>query len=144
MATRRASQLSGSLITASGNRVYNNTSTGITANSGALVVNNTVYDHSGINAVGIQLFNQATVRQNVVYGNYQGIVGGYFHLNSFSGEITDNRVYGNSQAGISLSSVNATLSGNQVYSNSVGINVSGLARTFSTTSCTPTPTRESC
>ncbi len=99
-----------------GNKVSGNSSTGINANYNVLVSGNTVYGQSGSGDVGINLDYGAQAIQNVVYSNYNGIVGG----GSGNATINNNRVYNNSNIGI-LARYLTNASGNVVYSNSIGI-----------------------
>ncbi|MCK4873492.1 MAG: right-handed parallel beta-helix repeat-containing protein, partial [Phycisphaerales bacterium] len=97
-----------------GNDVYNNTSRGISASTNVRVVGNTVYDHTGVNEIGIEVGGGAIAEDNVVYGNYNGIT------TNHTGHIIDNRVYNNSNFGIYACYV-STVTGNHVYSNTYGI-----------------------
>ncbi len=103
-------------ITVSGNMVYGNYSTGISAGGQVLIVGNTVYGQSNPNAYGINLSHGVQVLDNTVYDNYYGIGG-----TSSGGLIRGNRVYHNTQIGISVSSYDTPIEGNTVYSNSIGI-----------------------
>ena len=80
----------------SGNTVDNNlwggSSNEIDATSNVLVTGNTVYGNGG--RTGIFVTNGATASDNVVYGNYDGIVGGS------SASVIDNRSFANTDAGI--------------------------------------------
>ena len=102
----------------SGNTVDNNlwggSSNEIDATSNVLVTGNTVYGNGG--RTGIFVTNGATASDNVVYGNYDGIVGGS------SASVIDNRSFANTDAGIVVNYWGGcVISGNTVYSNSIGI-----------------------
>ncbi len=111
----------------SGNRVHDNLGLGISTYAGdggeILVVNNTVY---GNQIAGIVDGVSTEVRDNVVYGNKDGIVqllllGGFGVVDSETFEPIDgNRVFGNTNAGITALGI-STVVGNVVYSNSIGI-----------------------
>ena len=79
--------------TVSANRIHDNVSAGILYYGAGLVLENTVYNHSAANAVGINL-NGSEARGNVVYGNQTGITG--------YGRILGNRVFHNVTHGISV------------------------------------------
>ncbi len=96
-----------------GNRVTDNSDSGVYVSGNAMVVGNTVTGHYGANDAGIYVASWAEARQNVVRGNYYGIYARY-------GQANENRVYDN-QVGIWLQ-YDSDARGNQVYSNSVGIN----------------------
>ncbi len=104
------SQSGGTQGTISGNTVSGNSSTGIDANYNVLVSGNTVYGQSGSGDIGINLNSGAAAIQNVVYSNYNGIVGG----GSGNATINNNRVYNNSNIGI-LARYLTNASGNVVY-----------------------------
>ena len=95
-----------------GNKVYDNLQTGISASGSALVIGNTVSGHSGTGDIGISAV--ADVALNVVFGNFDGIVG--------SGLVRENRVYRNTGLGIRSA---GTVRGNVVYSNAIGFELSG-------------------
>ncbi len=105
------------LSAGSGNRVYNNDDTGVSASGNVLVVGNTVYGHAGIGDAGIVVSSNAEATRNVVYGNYNGIQLG---TGNSSGRSTRNRVYNNSNIGI-LAQQDSDVRENTVYSNFVGI-----------------------
>ncbi len=100
----------------SGNTVYGNYGAGINAYGGVLIQSNMVYGQSNPNAYGINLSHGVQVLDNTVYDNYYGIGG-----TSSGGLIRGNRVYHNTQIGISVSSYDTPIEGNTVYSNSIGI-----------------------
>ena len=97
---------------------------GVRVQGVATVVGNTIYNHVGPNASGIEASGASTVSRNVVYGNIVGI--------SSNGEATiaENRVYNNSTMGI-VTAGGAPILRNVVYSNSVGIGVSNYTGTIS-------------
>src|SRR5665213_2633951 len=105
---------SGGLAQITNNTVHDNSTTGIYASYDVSATLNTVYNQSAVNAVGIQIASSpsGSVSQNVVYGNYNGIVDGYY---AGAGTVNRNRVYNNSNAGIVAN--NGSVLGNQVYSN---------------------------
>ena len=100
----------GTGTTISDNTIYSNAS-GIIVGSGALAIHNTVYGQN--TTQGIQLL-AGEARENIVFGNLNGIVG--------SGLFTANRVFHNLNAGI-VATDTSTIHGNQVYSNAYGIQV---------------------
>ncbi len=85
-----------------GNIAYNNRYVGISGNQ---VLGNTVYGQTGNSGIGISAFS---ARNNVVFGNFDGIRGTY---------ASANRVYANSGVGITVD----TATGNVVYSNTGGV-----------------------
>jgi hypothetical protein len=100
-----------------GNKVYNNSNTGIFANSNALVAGNVVHGHnSPFN--GAIFVNGATseVARNIVFSNQRGI--------QVSGvaAVRENRVYGNLTTGIHADN-NVPILANVVYDNPTGIQV---------------------
>jgi autotransporter-associated beta strand protein/parallel beta-helix repeat protein len=98
-----------------GNKVHNNSYRGIYAQNSVVVGGNSVYNQTNSSAAGIELY-QATAQSNVVYNNAEGIYTTYYT----SGTILDNRVYGNSVAGIDAYN-SSLVQGNTVYSNGIGI-----------------------
>lgn len=94
-----------------GNRVYNNVRRGIEALGNVLVFGNTVFGQSGSEGVGIA---GTQIVQNVVYDNATGITSGS------GGVVSENRVYGNTDAGIVLQG-DSVAQRNVVYSNATGI-----------------------
>ncbi len=93
-----------------GNLVLNNTSFGISAGGNVWVVGNAVTGQTNSGATGIAT-SGATVTDNIVYLNYEGIGG--------SGTIERNRVYQNTTTGIR--STGGTVRSNVVYSNATGM-----------------------
>jgi Ca2+-binding RTX toxin-like protein len=106
------------LVASLGNVVSNNTIGGISASGNVAVAGNTIFGHTNSGAAGITT-NGAGVSDNVVYTNYEGIVG--------SGTIERNRVYRNTTIGIRTSS--GTVHGNVVYSNATGIQTTATGGT---------------
>jgi autotransporter-associated beta strand protein len=120
--------VAGSGDTVSGNTVYA-TATGIysyltTAGvAGVTISGNTVYDNSSAGiyiygnalATGIEVSSGGVARQNVAYDNYYGI------SMNWGGQLLDNRVYDNSQAGIYDSESGGVIQANTVYSNGAGV-----------------------
>ncbi len=103
------------------NTVFGNQNTGIISYY-VPIIGNTVYDqtNTGYQGGGILVNSGTEARQNVVYGNSVGIFAyGYYYPLLVDG----NRVYDNSVAGIEAFG-NATIQGNTVYSNAVGIQAS--------------------
>ncbi len=105
------------------NDVHDNTDYGIWAHSvntrAISVIGNKVYGHSGTNDVGMYIYGGTEAIDNEVFQNFKGIVG---HSN-FTPPLTsirNNRVYGNSNAAITAED-SVEVTGNYVYSNSVGI-----------------------
>jgi len=99
-----------------GNLVHDNSDTGIfSGGSNVLIAGNTVSGHTGTLRAGIHMSGGRTWG-NVVYGNYYGING--------TGDIQQNRVYDNIGIGIRTSGTGGEITGNAVYSNPVGIDVS--------------------
>ncbi len=117
-------------VTISGNTVSDNSSWGIFTtynyqngdNDNVLVVGNTVYGQTSSGTAGILLEYGGVAQQNVVYGNYYGIL-----MEGGDDQALDNRVYDNSQAGIYVVGEGvAVLQGNTVYSNGVGVQLEGF------------------
>ena len=117
-------------VTISGNTVSDNSSWGIFTtynyqngdNDNVLVVGNTVYGQTSSGTAGIFLEYGGVAQQNVVYGNYYGIL-----MEGGDDQALDNRVYDNSQAGIYVVGEGvAVLQGNTVYSNGVGVQLEGF------------------
>jgi parallel beta-helix repeat protein len=97
-----------------GNKFYNNTTDGINASSGSiLLAGNTVYGQTAKNDAGINIAGGETATENVVYDNYNGI-------NSLASILTYNNVYSNSNVGIE-SDGGGTLTGNVVDQNGIGV-----------------------
>ena len=78
-----------------GNRVYDNASDGIRAVGNVVVAGNVVSGHTGYGKSGIRVENAAEAIRNVVHGNYAGISLTHWSV------ATENRIYNNSQYGIS-------------------------------------------
>jgi hypothetical protein len=112
----------GDIALGRGNLVYGNSVGGISAGYNVQVAGNSVWGHAGVNDWGINVWGGASATDNVVWSNYNGIVG------SSSGVIDRNRVYANVAWGITAS--NNNLTGNVVYSNARGIQFSGSGQTF--------------
>ena len=120
---------SSNLNTVIDNQVHDNLGGGIETadNNPGLEVGNTVYGNLG---AGIEVEN-GDVRDNTVYNNQNGIIqmpeglgfGGYAGLN---GTFDGNQVHGNTNVGISAL-VGSIVTGNDVYSNAVGIQGVDLA-----------------
>ena len=106
-----------------GNLVYNNSSGGIYAQGNVVTEGNTVYGQTRGSGYGIFVISGATAQQNVVHDNATGI---YIVL---SGQALNNRVYNNSQAGIYVGYGTGVVTGNTLYSNSVGVDVEGSQAT---------------
>lgn len=104
------------IITVSGNDVHDTRSYGIQGNDQTQVVGNTVHD----NPTGI---SSSIARNNTVYDNQYGIDIGLSSVALAQG----NRVFNNSILGISASA--GVVQSNTVYSNFVGLRVSGTSRT---------------
>ncbi len=96
-----------------GNVVHDNSETGISATGSIIVIGNAVYRQLGTNSAGIAIASGAEAAQNLVYANYNGIVG--------SGLIRENRIYSNTNSGARIAGGAAR--GNVVYSNATGIEV---------------------
>ena len=110
---------SGSAGLVENNRVYQNTDTGIDAQGAVEVLRNEVFAHQG-GAVAISVLNGVVARDNVVYGNDTGI-------SLQDGLVDKNRVFNNT---IGIDAVSGTVEstkihGNQVYSNSTGVQIRG-------------------
>ncbi|MCP4595484.1 LamG-like jellyroll fold domain-containing protein, partial [Neptuniibacter sp.] len=113
-------------IVVSNNTVFDNTRTGIYAQSNVLVTGNEVYGHDASGALGIHVNHDAEASQNVAHDNYIGIkIGNNYWSTSGTVPIhssaiaTENRVYNNITG--MLSNSGSSLRGNIAYSNSVGI-----------------------
>jgi parallel beta-helix repeat protein len=103
-----------SLSTVSGNTVFDNAAWGISASGLALVSNNQVYGHDGVNDYGIYISGGARAFQNFSYLNYDG-------MQVHHGAIAEaNRVFENERYGI-LANHNSPVIRNRVYDNSIGI-----------------------
>ncbi len=106
--------------TVTGNQVHDNRSLGILASpSGAgniLVTGNTVYAHPNPQQTGIYATG-AEIRGNVVYDNYDGILGD---------RVIGNRVYHNTNIGINGSGL---VQDNVVFGNGVGIRIASGSST---------------
>ncbi len=100
------------------NRVHHNGTVGIRAVYQAVVIDNTVWGQSALNATGIGVALGASALSNVVFDNYWGITSNYAYGNY--GLIAENRVYHNAATGI-LVTFGTAVHGNVVYSNSIGI-----------------------
>ncbi|HEV3343905.1 MAG TPA: right-handed parallel beta-helix repeat-containing protein, partial [Pirellulales bacterium] len=102
---------SGTLV--QNNTVYSNQASGVVVSNLAVAASNTIYGQVAEGAVsqGISLFS-GEARNNTVFDNYNGIVG--------AGLSDGNRVFHNLNAGI-VANGSAVVTGNQVYSNSQGI-----------------------
>ncbi|MCX5660515.1 MAG: right-handed parallel beta-helix repeat-containing protein [Planctomycetota bacterium] len=96
-----------------GNDIYDNSTAGIDASGNVSVVGNRVHTRVSSQAVGISVADGASASHNEVFGNTDGI-----HADGAS--IVGNRVFHNSGAGI-VAFGNSSVTGNQVYSNAVGI-----------------------
>ena len=103
------------------NTVYDNVQTGISARgSGTLVTNNTVYGErslSYLDGVGIILDDGAQAQGNVAYNNASGMAVGSDSV------AIGNDVHDNSDSGIQVTFGNATIRGNSVHDNLIGIEV---------------------
>jgi large repetitive protein len=104
---------SSNLSAGAGNKVYENTDTGIYASGDVTVVGNAVWGQSGSNGTGIRTGSSVVVSQNVVHHNRSGISGS-------SSTIEGNRVYQNMDRGIILAGA-GTVRGNVVYGNATAI-----------------------
>jgi hypothetical protein len=105
------------------NRSHHN-SIGIDATGNAIVADNSVYENI---STGIQV-SDADVTRNLVYGNQVGIRA--ISCNP-KHSVNHNRVWNNSDVGISLETIGSAI-GNQVYGNSTGI-ATAPCLVFSTT-----------
>ena len=94
-----------------GNKVHNNAEMGIRATGNVLVAGNTVYGQTGDRHTGIAL-SGATASRNIVYDNYDGIVGG---------TTENNRVFHNSHVGLVMFNFTGLATGNVIYSNGTGV-----------------------
>ncbi|MGB8860330.1 MAG: right-handed parallel beta-helix repeat-containing protein, partial [Ilumatobacteraceae bacterium] len=102
------------------NIVFQNVLSGLTGRGNVLVAGNTVVDQSDAAAIGIRVENGATARSNVVRGNGIGI-------DAVDAAVLGNRVYGNRLIGIRAN--DAELLENVVYTNPVGIDITGSGLT---------------
>ncbi|MCC6511986.1 MAG: right-handed parallel beta-helix repeat-containing protein, partial [Pirellulaceae bacterium] len=107
---------SSDLTLGKGNQVFSNLGNGLWAAGNVNVEGNTIYGQNTVGTVGIRLELGASARANVVFNNQRGIqaTGG--------GNVDRNRVYNHASYGISAD-ITGSLSGNVVYSNSVGISL---------------------
>ncbi len=120
--SRSALELS-SNATATGNTIYGST-TGISANGGELLQGNVVYG-STANGIVLNQYNSSdTVTGNIVFGNQVGISGGNTGL-----ILTNNLIYNNVAAGVSLVSGSGFSIVNNTIFQSVGtaVALSGLS-----------------
>ncbi|MBI9018525.1 MAG: right-handed parallel beta-helix repeat-containing protein [Phycisphaerae bacterium] len=98
------------------NQVHDNNNNGIYLVSNTLASNNKVYNHNGhANYAGIYL-QGGYADDNEVYDNSNGILTYAYS----SATITNNTIYNNADRGITAGNA-SVVSGNKVYSNSVGI-----------------------
>ncbi|MEX2171197.1 MAG: right-handed parallel beta-helix repeat-containing protein [Pirellulales bacterium] len=104
------------LVTVSGNDVHTSRFVGINAGSFTLVTGNTAHHNPSIGILGTD------VRNNTVHDNFTGIDIGGVATNVAQG----NRVFNNSVVGMITSG--ATVQANTVYSNNVGVRLSGAGR----------------
>ena len=107
-------------ITVRGNVVHDNTVAGVYAINNGLVTNNTAFNQSGANAVGIHVI-LAAAADNVAYNNTIGII-------SDRSTTSHNRIYRNT-VGIA-GRMNGLIENNHVYSNSIGISGDAAAGFF--------------
>ena len=98
-----------------GNQLYDNSNYGIFANGSILVAGNVAYGQTAAGNAGIGFFG-ATITENIVYGNYDGIR----TTGQSAPTITYNLAHDNSNFGIE-GDFSATLTGNVSYSNGVGL-----------------------
>ena len=103
-----------------GNIVELNAGHGILSSGTVLVAGNAVSGHRGYEVVGI-LNHGGTVSQNLVYDNQKGI-------QSDNATVIGNRVYGNS-IGIFLTGFQGDVRRNTIYSNEIGIQSVGYINT---------------
>lgn len=94
-----------------GNKVHQNTDGGIVASGNVLVAGNSIYG----NTYGISHTFAGSVVSNVVFDNYDGIRGG---------AASNNRVYHNSNAGLTMYNGSGPDNGNVIYSNGIGVLIS--------------------
>jgi Ca2+-binding RTX toxin-like protein len=92
-----------------GNKVHHNAESGISA-SGLVVIAGNVANNNGV--VGIAHTGAGSVVANVVFDNYDGIR---------SGTAVNNRVYHNTNAGITTYNGSGPTIGNVIYSNQYGV-----------------------
>ncbi|HEV8290646.1 MAG TPA: right-handed parallel beta-helix repeat-containing protein, partial [Tepidisphaeraceae bacterium] len=105
-------------ILISGNKIHDNLTYGVDANSNTIVSGNNVFGSPSSRHVGIRSLSATVdIINNIVFENNDGIVGS-------SGRVIGNRAYGNVRYGISISGATETR-GNLVYSNSIGIQIGG-------------------
>jgi parallel beta-helix repeat protein len=98
------------------NRIWENELSGLEALGSVTDAGNTVVDQNDASATGIALAGGATAQSNVVRGNGVGI-------DAVGGTVLGNRVYGNRAIGIRGEGTDVLE--NVVYTNPVGVNVSG-------------------
>ena len=99
------------------NDVHDNLSYGIHAQNHVVVRQNVVHGHTTDNNVGIYVAG-ATATQNVVYDNFDGILGKH----NTSNTITNNRVYLSARYGITARNA-SIVKGNVSYSNATGVRI---------------------
>jgi hypothetical protein len=115
-------------IIVQGNSVHDNSRDGIIAGRATVVTGNTVFNQTNPNPpntsahVGVGIYGvDGIIRGNVAYNNGYGIYAGG---DTSAHPISGNRVYDNFQAGIGAYD-SATILGNSIYSNAVGIATAG-------------------
>ena len=102
-----------------GNLVVGNGAEGIQVGGGTVVVGNTVRGHRTTGAAGLWLAGAATGERNVLVDNDRGA---YLDKESNS-ELRENRIYENASYGVLAQ--DGRVIGNIIYSNGVGIGLSG-------------------
>lgn len=96
-----------------GNAIYDNSVVGVDASGNVAVTGNRVYGQSRTPTAGMRIGDGATATRNEVFGNVDGVV-------VAGGKAAGNRVYHQSGTGIVVRGAGEA-TGNQVYSNAVGI-----------------------
>jgi hypothetical protein len=111
-------QSSTNVLQALNNSVHDNTSSGIYSTGNGLISGNEVYGETGSGVWGIYASYNELVTNNKIYKNTVGL-----YLTGGGGVATGNYVYANTGIGIRVD--NSTLSGNHVFSNTIGISDTG-------------------
>ncbi|MCW2284563.1 parallel beta-helix repeat protein [Rhodoblastus acidophilus] len=110
------------LLTVSGNNVFNNGATttsayGVNAyGANVRVTGNAIYNQTGGSDVGLKLSGGAVATGNIIYGNYDGVA-----LSDAISPLTGNRIFANSDAGVTTNANGGLVLNNRIYSNGVGV-----------------------
>src|SRR5262249_34170865 len=106
----------GAGLTLTGNTVFDNISTGISAGGSVIVSGNTVYGQRN-GGIGVVASHGAQVSSNIVYDNTTGIAA------NDAASITDNQIFDNTGPGVTAGFGEITVQGNHIYGNAVGVDL---------------------